>query len=63
MLKKDDTAKVVHEIANSTKHPEQLVAPMYAEALTECKQDARIVDYVSLFAARRVRESLKACRE
>jgi hypothetical protein len=59
MMKKDDTATIVHEIALATNQPEKLVAHMYAVALTEYRQGARIVDYVSLFAARRVRECLK----
>ncbi|CAN7630879.1 MULTISPECIES: DUF3562 domain-containing protein [unclassified Caballeronia] len=28
---------------------------MYADALEDCGRDARIMDYVSLFAAKRVR--------
>jgi hypothetical protein len=60
LMKKDDMTTIVQEIARSTKKPEQMVAALYAEALIEYKQGARIVDYVPLLAARRVRENLKS---
>jgi hypothetical protein len=60
MAKLDDTTTIVQELATSTNQPEQLVSRMYAEALADFRQDARIMDYVPLMAARRVRESLKA---
>jgi hypothetical protein len=60
LMKKDDVTTIVQEIARSTKKPEQMVAALYAEALIEYKQGARIVDYVPLLAARRVRENLKS---
>ena len=58
-MKRDDVATIVRDIALSTNQPEKLVAQMYAVALSEFRQGARITDYVPLFAARRVRESLK----
>jgi Protein of unknown function (DUF3562) len=51
---------VVKEIARATNTNEDMVAQMYAQALERYRQDARINDYVPLFAARRVREKLQA---
>jgi hypothetical protein len=51
--------KIVHEIAEAADNDEELVSKMYADALEDYRRDARIMDYVSLFAARRVRENLK----
>ena len=58
-MKRDDVVTIVRDIALSTNQPEKLVAQMYTEALAEVSSGARIADYVPLFAARRVRESLK----
>ncbi|TXC88490.1 DUF3562 domain-containing protein [Paraburkholderia azotifigens] len=58
-MKTEDSEKIVHEIAESTDNAEDLVAMMYANAIEEYKRDARIMDYVPLFAAKRVRETLK----
>jgi len=59
MARIDDTKTIVQELAASTHQPEQLVSQMYAEALADFRHDARIMDYVPLMAARRVRENLK----
>lgn len=58
-MKKDDTMAIVHELAASTNQSEKLVSRLYSEALVEFRKDAKVLDYVPLFAARRVRESLK----
>lgn len=58
-MNKDATTTIVQELAASTKQPEKLVSRMYSEALAECGNGATIMDYVPLFAARRVRENLK----
>ena len=50
---------IVHEIAESTDNDEELVSKMYADALEDYRRVARIMDYVPLFAAKRVRENLK----
>jgi hypothetical protein len=55
-----DPTKIVHEIAESTDNDEQLVSQMYADAVQEFRRDAHIMDYAALFAAKRVRERLKA---
>ncbi|MFP6562080.1 DUF3562 domain-containing protein [Paraburkholderia sp. B3] len=59
MARNDDARTIVQELASSTNQPEQLVSRMYAEALADFRHDARIMDYVPLLAARRVRENLK----
>jgi hypothetical protein len=55
-----DFQNVLREIAASADLPESIVLAMYTDAVEEYRRDAHILDYVSLFAARRVRESLKA---
>lgn len=50
--------EVVREIARATNQPEGLVLAAYNEATLILKCDARIMDYVPLFAARRVRETM-----
>ncbi|WP_345816912.1 DUF3562 domain-containing protein (plasmid) [Paraburkholderia sp. PREW-6R] len=50
---------IVHEIAESTDNDEELVSKMYADALEDYRRDARIMDYLPLFAAKRVRQNLK----
>jgi hypothetical protein len=55
-----DPENVVHEIAESTDNDEELVSLMYAEAVDHYRRDARVTDYVPLFAAKRVREALKS---
>jgi hypothetical protein len=51
--------KIVHEIAESTDNDEDLVSKLYADAVADYRRDARIMDYVPLFAAKRVRENLR----
>jgi hypothetical protein len=60
MGRKEDTKTIVQELASSTNQPEELVSRLYAQALADFGHDARIVDYVPLLAARRVRENLKS---
>lgn len=55
----EDSEKVAHEIAESTGNAEDLVSRLYADAVEDYKRDARIMDYVPLFATRRVRETLR----
>ena len=59
-MKTEDSQKIVHEIAESTDSPEEVVSQMYSDAVQAYQQDARILDYVPLFAARRVRETLRS---
>jgi hypothetical protein len=58
-MKKDIVAAIVSEIAVATRQPESIVLEAYTQAAATLKSDARIMDYVPLLAARRVREILK----
>ena len=58
-MKMEDSEKIVHEIAESTDNAEDLVSRLYADAVEDYKRDARFMDYVPLFGARRVRETLR----
>ena len=51
--------ELVREIARATNQPEALVLAAYDEVTLTLKRDARIMDFVPLFAARRVRETMK----
>jgi hypothetical protein len=62
-MKTQDSLEVVHEIAASTNIAEETVSKMYAETLEAYRQDARILDYVPLLAAKRVRETLRAASQ
>jgi hypothetical protein len=57
-MKTTDTEKVVHEIAKSIRDDEELVSRMYAEAVEHYRRDAHVINYVPLFAAKRVRATL-----
>ncbi len=59
-MKTTDAEKIVHEIAESTDNDGELVSRMYADAVEDYRRDARVMDYVPLFAAKRVRENLKS---
>ncbi|WP_114811364.1 DUF3562 domain-containing protein [Paraburkholderia kururiensis] len=52
-------AEVVHAIAAETNTPEETVAKMYEETWDDYRADARILDYVPLFVAKKVRETLR----
>ena len=58
-MQTNSSETIVHEIAESTDNDEELVSKMYADALEEYGRDARVFDYVPLFAAKRVRQNLK----
>jgi hypothetical protein len=49
---------IVNEIAAATGTPTDEVARMYAETLEAFSKNARIMDYVPLLVAKRVREDL-----
>ncbi|TAM02795.1 MAG: DUF3562 domain-containing protein [Paraburkholderia sp.] len=54
-----DVAQIVHTIAAETNTPEETVARMYADTLDSYRADARIEDYLPLFAERKVRATLR----
>jgi hypothetical protein len=51
--------EVVRSIAEETGAPTEMVSRMYADMLAEFRNDARVFDYVPLFAAKRVRNELR----
>jgi hypothetical protein len=60
-MKKDAAMalEIVRAIAKETNQPEGRVLAAYDEATSALKHDARILDYVPLLAARRVRETMR----
>jgi hypothetical protein len=51
--------EVVRSIAEETDTPAETVSKMYADTLADYRQDARVFDYVPLFAAKKVRNQLR----
>jgi hypothetical protein len=51
--------EVVRSIAEETDTPTETVSQMYADTLADYRQDARVFDYVPLFAAKKVRNQLR----
>lgn len=54
-----DVNEVVKSIAEETDTPTETVSRMYADSLADYRHDARVFDYVPLFAARKVRDQLR----
>ncbi|WP_233804490.1 DUF3562 domain-containing protein [Paraburkholderia sp. HP33-1] len=50
---------VVRSIAEETGMPTETVSRMYADTLAEFRHEARVFDYVPLFAAKKVRNELR----
>jgi hypothetical protein len=50
---------VVKAIASDTNTPTETVSKLYAETWAEYSDGARILDYLTLLVARRVRENLR----
>jgi predicted transcriptional regulator len=59
-MKVEEPEAIVREIAEETGTDEQTVSQLYSEAMHAYEEDARVHDYVSLFAAKRVKEVLRA---
>ncbi|CAB3756186.1 DUF3562 domain-containing protein [Paraburkholderia humisilvae] len=51
--------EVVKAIAAETNTPPETVSKLYSDTLAEYKADGRILDYMPLLAAKRVRETLR----
>ena len=51
--------ELVRSIAEETDTPTETVSRMYAESLADYRNDARVFDYVPLFAAKKVRNQLR----
>lgn len=58
-MPQQDAAQIVHTIAEETNTPEETVARIYADTVNDYRADARILDYVPLFAAKKVRAKLR----
>lgn len=54
-----DIDKVVKSIAEETDTPTETVSRMYADTLADYRHEARVFDYVPLFAAKKVRNQLR----
>ncbi|SAK98133.1 hypothetical protein AWB76_07493 [Caballeronia temeraria] len=55
--------EVIRVISMSTGTPEDTVAEIYLETVEALRQDARILDFIALLAAKRVREMLQTKSE
>ncbi|MBN3803437.1 DUF3562 domain-containing protein [Paraburkholderia sp. Ac-20336] len=51
--------ELVRSIAEETDTPAETVSRLYADTLANYRQDARVFDYVPLFAAKKVRAQLR----
>ena len=58
-MPKQDIKEIVHTIAEETNTPEETVARIYTDAVNDYRAEARILDYVPLFAAKKVRATLR----
>jgi hypothetical protein len=64
-LSNDATANLdaITAIAQETHHPLPMVKRIYEAELSRLREDARITDYVTLFASRRTRDALLTRRK
>ncbi|MBA1365106.1 DUF3562 domain-containing protein [Burkholderia gladioli] len=51
--------EIVESIASETRMPKETVSKLYEKTLAEYRDGARILDYVALLAAKRVRDDLR----
>ncbi|WP_186018206.1 DUF3562 domain-containing protein [Burkholderia gladioli] len=51
--------EIVESIASETRMPKETVSELYEKTLAEYRDGARILDYVALLAAKRVRDDLR----
>lgn len=56
-------SEIVRMIAVDTNTPEETVSRMFAETWAEYSEGARIVDYLSVLVARRVRDNLQMLKQ
>jgi len=59
-MRHTDVDQIVQTIAAETNTPAETVARMYADTLDRYRADARIEDYLPLFAERKVRATLRS---
>lgn len=55
--------EIVKTIATDTDTPEETVSRMFAETWAEYSEGARIIDYLSVLVARRVRDNLQRWKQ
>jgi hypothetical protein len=55
-----ETSDIVQTLAQEADMPPETVAKMYDETLREFSEGAQVLDYVSLFTAKRVRARLRS---
>ncbi|PRE88816.1 DUF3562 domain-containing protein [Burkholderia gladioli] len=51
--------EIVESIASETRMPKETVSELYEKTLAEYRDGARILDYVAVLAAKRVRDDLR----
>jgi hypothetical protein len=56
-------SEIVKTIAIATDTPEETVSRMFAETWAEYSEGARIMDYLSVLVARRVRDNLQRWKQ
>ena len=56
-------SEIVRTIAIDTGTPEETVSRMFAETWAEYSEGARIMDYLSVLVARRVRDNLQRWKQ
>ncbi|AJK46375.1 DUF3562 domain-containing protein [Burkholderia plantarii] len=54
--------EIVQSIASDTHTPKETVSALYEKTLAEYRDGARILDYIALLAAKRVRDDLRRQR-
>jgi hypothetical protein len=54
-----DSDEVVKAIAAETNTPAETVSKLYADTVAHYRANGRIFDYISLLAAKKVRETLR----
>jgi hypothetical protein len=57
-----NVAEIVESIATETRTPKETVSALYEKTLAEYREGARILDYVALLAAKRVKNDLRQPR-
>lgn len=55
--------EIVRKIAADTNTPEETVSRMFEETWAEYSEGARIMDYLSVLVARRVRDNLQVWKQ
>ncbi|CAN7544781.1 DUF3562 domain-containing protein [Trinickia sp. LjRoot230] len=58
-MRQPNVDDIVKSIAADTRTPQEIVQRMYAQTWAEYSADARIMDYMSVLVAKRVRETLR----